>query len=321
MTLVDRYVAEVARRLPRSRRADISRELTSTLLDAMESRFGPAATDDDAAVVLQEFGRPDAVAASYWPASQYLIGPEWYPAFSQVLKIHLLVLGAIVIAGLVLQVLAPSPDGLAKVFGNAIQFLVFAFGVIVLIFHLLERGEVRVRPRAVDWDPHDLPSPATGEIVGRVESIAAIIATLAGFLVLVRFQEYIGIPVGNQLLLNNILVDNLPWIGAAAVLTVLQYIVLLWQGRWRWYMRCYKVGVDLFNLIITWRISNAVIASHESLVTAGVTPQLADLSSQLARALPFVVLAVMLYEGGKVLFRVTGWTYSAPALPRHPSSR
>lgn len=220
-----------------------------------------------------------------------------------------------------IQVLEPSPDGLAKIFGSAIQILVFAFGVIVLIFHLLERGEIRVRPRAEDWDPHALPKAANDEPVGRVEAISAIIATLAGFIVLVRFKDHIGIPAGNQMLLNDVLMDNLPWIGAAAALTVVQYAILLWQRRWNWYTRCYKFGVDLFSLLITWRISTAVGAARPSLVAAGIAPQIVELISQIASAAPFVALAVVLFEAGRVLLRVSGSTYFAAALPRHRSSR
>jgi hypothetical protein len=58
--LVDAYVADVVKRLPRARRADVALELRSLLIESVESR-------EDVASFLADFGRPADVAARYGP--------------------------------------------------------------------------------------------------------------------------------------------------------------------------------------------------------------------------------------------------------------
>ena len=76
MRLIDSYVNEIARRLPHGQRDDVREELRSALRDALDSRIEGAASEDDVVKLLREFGRPEQVAASYRPESQFLIGPR-----------------------------------------------------------------------------------------------------------------------------------------------------------------------------------------------------------------------------------------------------
>ena len=66
MTLLDRYLEAVRRRLPRNQRDDIGAELRDVLLSQIEaeeaSRRRPL-TDDEVAEMLKRFGRPMSVAA------------------------------------------------------------------------------------------------------------------------------------------------------------------------------------------------------------------------------------------------------------------
>ena len=75
MELIDRYVYDVGRYLPRKNRADIQAELRSLLMDTLESRVKGEPSEEDVVALLKEFGPPEKVAASYWPEGQYLIGP------------------------------------------------------------------------------------------------------------------------------------------------------------------------------------------------------------------------------------------------------
>jgi hypothetical protein len=84
MNLLDRYIQEVGRFLPRVKRRDIQAELRSSLVDTLEDRFGKEQSDDQVAELLKEFGNPREVAASYHPQGQYLIGPGLYPLFTMV---------------------------------------------------------------------------------------------------------------------------------------------------------------------------------------------------------------------------------------------
>ena len=64
MDLIERYVQEVARRLPRNQREDVARELRSSLEDSLESRAGVAidqVAESSAVDFLLEFGSPQEV--------------------------------------------------------------------------------------------------------------------------------------------------------------------------------------------------------------------------------------------------------------------
>ena len=97
MDLIDRYVQEVARRLPRNQREDVARELRSSLEDSLEGRSGVPLdqVDEDTAVeLLLEFGSPREAAASYQPGPRYLIGPSHYPSFLKTMKIAVAIMTA-----------------------------------------------------------------------------------------------------------------------------------------------------------------------------------------------------------------------------------
>ena len=64
MNLIDRYIAEVGKHLPRKNRADIEAEIRSTLEDMLEERKQAHGAVDDAMVIdlLREYGAPRKVA-------------------------------------------------------------------------------------------------------------------------------------------------------------------------------------------------------------------------------------------------------------------
>ena len=100
--LIDRYVAAVGQRLPSKIRADVERELHSSLLDAVEDQAREVGGSADEALVktiLREMDRPDKMAARY-SGSQYLVGPRLYPAFLKVTRILLIVMAALFVFGL-----------------------------------------------------------------------------------------------------------------------------------------------------------------------------------------------------------------------------
>ena len=64
MNLLDRYIHEVGRYLPRKKRGDIQAELRSSIVDSLEDRFGPDPEESQVVELLQELGKPREVAAS-----------------------------------------------------------------------------------------------------------------------------------------------------------------------------------------------------------------------------------------------------------------
>jgi hypothetical protein len=279
--LIERYVREVARRLPAKQRADVVRELRSSLLDALDDRFGPDATWAQAAILLRENGSPKQVAASYRPEDLYLIGPEWYPAFSLVLRIVLTAFsGALVLASALAVVTRPASEVggvLLSLVNGIVHGGVIAFAIVTAIFHLLQRTEKPPVDFGDAFDPDDLPPAVECDAAGRGEAIAGLIAP----------------PV---------FLAHLPWISAALLAGMPINAWLIWRHRWSWASRAARLAADLFAVWVLYRIAADVAAAHSELAAAGLPEGVVDSIGWTALAIPAIVGIVILIETGKVAF-------------------
>ena len=141
MELVTRYVGAVGRYLPEAEKAAISRELSADIQDKIEHQaqgLGRALTDDEIAMLLQQWGHPRYVAAQYAPPVA-LVSSELMPLYWQVLKFVLAFL-------FVLQILQSGMTMLQAEHFKLLQFLLqlsfgffdeaaAAFMVVTLVFY------------------------------------------------------------------------------------------------------------------------------------------------------------------------------------------
>src|SRR5215208_739829 len=141
MNLIDKYIAEVGKHLPRKNRTDIEAEIRSTLEDMFDERKPAEGPADEAIILdlLKEYGAPREVAATY-KTHQYLIGPRLFPIFETVLRIVLAVVVGASLIGLAVSLSEAGSTGPAFVssvgewFGDLLGGLMAARGNIVLVF-------------------------------------------------------------------------------------------------------------------------------------------------------------------------------------------
>ncbi|MBG0564292.1 permease prefix domain 1-containing protein [Actinoplanes aureus] len=167
-TLIDRYVYTVLRRVPEQQRADIDRELRTSIEDAVEARVDGGSTRDAAIEqTLVELGDPDRLADGYADRPLYLIGPELYPHWRRLLT--MLAWVVLPTAVTILAIFdAVEGAGFGEVIGGVIGNLLtigvnLAFWV-TAVFAVLERtgvGRAELR-RNRAWSPDDLPSYEPG---------------------------------------------------------------------------------------------------------------------------------------------------------------
>jgi len=145
MTWMDRYLYAVTRRLPKSMREDIERELRSNLMDALEERLeGRDATEQDVLELLNEFGDPEKVASEYMPEKRYLIGPELIDLYWMILKIVGIAVGIGLTIALVISALQgePTQKGLIEIiigyFGTLWSAAISLVGTITIIFAVIQ---------------------------------------------------------------------------------------------------------------------------------------------------------------------------------------
>ena len=198
MNLIDKYIAEVGKHLPRKQRADIEAEIRSTLEDMLEERNQADGEVSEAQVIelLKEYGAPREVAESY-TGPNYLIGPRVYPTFELVTRIVMIVLFALALAGLgfgLAQSSLTGPEFLKTVGESALGLfggLITAFGNIVLVFAILERVlPAKEFEEEEEWDPAELahePDP------DRVKFGEQIFETFFLVVFLVIFNLYPGV--------------------------------------------------------------------------------------------------------------------------------
>ncbi len=162
MDLLDRYLQAVRFWLPRKRQDDIARELAEDIrseVEEKEAQLGRSVAEADLETILRRRGSPMAVALGYLP-TQFLIGPLLLPVYWLVLRVVLLwVLLPLLIVVSAQPVADAANPGLAALgaAGHYLQSAIFGFGMITLVFAILER----VRPDfpvRKPWNPRDLPA-------------------------------------------------------------------------------------------------------------------------------------------------------------------
>jgi len=325
MELIDRYVNEVGRRLPQGKRDDICSELRSAVDDALEDRSFGDPSESDIVAVLNEFGSPQAVAASY-SGDRYLIGPELYPQFVTTLKVIVAVLAALVVLGSLISMISSTPGlesfstKMAGLVSGLIDSIITSLGIVVIIFALLERLDLRIdfKDKTKTWNPLDLPAVRDVDIVGRFDSIAGVVFPAIVLALMNQFRDRIGIAInaeggpfsvgivsksGGDLLLNDVFIDNLPWLNASLILPMALSVWLFWSGRWSLPTRLLKIAFDIFGVYVLYRICQGAIATRAELVTAGIPEKVVEISVRVAELAPIVVGVLVLVGAGSHLFK------------------
>lgn len=256
MELIDRYVHEVGRHLPRKNRDDIKVELQSTLADTLEDRVKGEPTQEDVELLLKEFGPPQQVAASYWPQGQYLIGPSLFPLFRMVVGIALLVfvIVQLVLFGIAVvfnQEILTFLDVL-EIFSGLISSTFTAFGIIVIVFAFLQYFEVKPDTEDEEWDPSQLPQVKEEETVSRGGMVAEITFSLVIVAILLFLPDKIGIVLNpwSEIILNPVIRTYMPLLIVSILLGVFVDVLLLWRGRWELGTRLAKIGINVFSIYV-----------------------------------------------------------------------
>jgi hypothetical protein len=273
MDLIERYVYEVGRQLPRKNRADIQVELKSTLVDTLEARVDGEPSQEDEVKLLKEFGPPNKVAASYWPQGQYLIGPNLFPLFRMVVAITLIVFLIVQLVLLGISVIFDQEVltllSVLDIFSEMVGSVFTAFGIIVIVFAVLQRFDVKPDADDEEWDPLDLPEIELRDTINRTGTVVEITFSLVVLAILFFLPDKIGVIVspGTEIILNPVIGMYIPLIMLSVMLGIALDVILLWRGRWEMVTRLAKIATNLFGIYVLY----VLIAAHQTwLVEHGV---------------------------------------------------
>lgn len=198
--MMERYIYEVIRRVPFEQREGIRMELTELITDMVEESQTPIEE------VLTKLGDPAEFAKQYRDDKNYLISPEYYDNYVWVMKIVCICVAASSVISAVVQGIMGERLAYGILFGfveNVIVSGIGAFGLVTLVFAILERQKIKVDIRKakewtienlgaehvyekIMWTPKQLsPVPHKKALISRGETAAGIIflVIFAGLLI------------------------------------------------------------------------------------------------------------------------------------------
>lgn len=271
MELIERYIHEVGRHLPKKQRADVQQELRSLLEDMVEDQAQTKlehADEATAVAVLQQFGHPKKVAASYNATPQYLVGPTLYPVFQLVLSIVGICFAVVILLGLGFSLqnadnfLGALLQSIAQTLPNALQWFFSAFGSVAFVFALIERflpaDQLDVQEEEA-WDPRKLPSPNLAQELNRGDVVTSLASTVILLWILNVTPHWIMIYLFNDdvsssipILADNFFAHLLPWVNLLLIVSLGVDIYKLRQGWHGRTTRLLDIAVTLLTAVVVY---------------------------------------------------------------------
>jgi hypothetical protein len=316
MNLIDRYITEVGKHLPRRNRADIEAEIRSTLEDMLDERKQGEGPADEAIVMqlLKEYGSPREVAATYQNYQhQYLVGPRLFPIFERVVRIVLaIVIGASLI-GLGVGLAETTFTGpefvstLGEWAGGLFSGLIAAFGNIVLVFAIIERTqaakefEKEFEKQTKDWDPSELKSEPASDQIDMADHIATIIFTFLGLVILNLYPNLLAIRYLNDgtwvsiPVLTEAFFRFLPWINILSLVQIVFHVFMLGQRMWTPVTRLLRIVVEIAGMILAILLlrTPGVFNFSSEVWSAIGDPEAAETLSRIFTYLPALIIAIV----------------------------
>jgi len=312
MNLIDKYIAEVGKHLPRRNRADIEAEIRSTLEDMLEER-NQASLENEAAVIalLKEYGEPGKVAESYI-GPRYLIGPRLYPTFELVVKIVLAVLLGVGLLGYgVSGAITKSFAGtdflsfLGQFWVGLLGGMISAFGNIVIVFAILERvlpAKEFEKDKEEEWNPADLAKEPDPDEVKMSEAIVTVIFTVAGLVIFNLYPNVIGLFFNTNgewtfiPALSDAFFTYLPWINLLGVAQIVFNLYQLRQRVWTTFTRLCNIVIEVGSIALAVAMLSGPSLIDLSADKLARTPiaEAADVLTKVMGFVPAIVLIIVI---------------------------
>jgi hypothetical protein len=311
MNLIDKYIAEVGKHLPRKQRSDIEAEIRSTLEDMLEERKQANGQISEVEIIelLKEYGAPREVADSY-VGPRYLIGPRVYPTFELVTRIVLIVLFAIALAGLGLSLAKSSLSGteFLKTTGESalglFGGLITAFGNIVLVFAILERVlPAKEFEEEEEWDPAELAHEPDPDRVKFGEQIFEMFFLVLFLVIFNLYPGVIGFGFFNEndwVFISPVLTDAffsyLPWLNILILLQLGFNIILLRGGWWNTGLRVANIVLELAGIALAVAMLRGpdLVSLTPAQLAGTPLEDSAELFVTLANVIPSLVLTIVI---------------------------
>jgi hypothetical protein len=320
MNLIDKYITEVGKHLPRRNRADIEAEIRSTLEDMLEERTQGTGPANEATVIqiLKEYGAPREVAAKY-KTHQYLIGPRLFPVFEKVVRIVLVVVFGASLLGLATSLAQTSLTGpefvsaVGKWIGGLFTGLIAAFGNIVIVFAIIERTKTadEFEKEINEWDPKELEREQDPDEVDKADHVATIIFSTLALVVFNLYPDLLSIHYlsdGSWVtmpILTPTFFSFLPWINLMAVLQIIFSSFMLGQKYWQAWSRVLDILLHLAGMtlaVVILRTPGITDITPTTLASMGIVDG-AEALAKLYNFIPDLLIIIIVVATAVVVIK------------------
>lgn len=255
--LMNRYIYQVVRRLPKDQRDEVALELQELIGDMLE---GAESIEE----VLAKLGSPAVFARKYQDQTHYLIGPEYYENYIWLLR---LVLICMLIPVFTVSLINGIREG-TIFFGVSSLFIagVTVFGGITLLFAVMERNQIKFDlKREKAWTVSDLgdhfagkknwnlrglaPVPHKKAMISRGDSVVGIVFIVIFSMLLIFAPQLFGAIIVDGDVVETIPVFNLEQWHLILPIFVISLMIGLADEVFRLIIGHYCTPVMICNLV------------------------------------------------------------------------
>jgi hypothetical protein len=314
-SLTDRYVTATVRDLDEDQRAEVERELRTTIEDMIDGRLeaGAPSRPEAERAVLTELGDPVRLAAGYTGRPLFLIGPRVYPQWRRVMTVLLTTLVPLVTAvNLVVRLFVDdvATDGVGPAIVAAlwVGFLVAVNVVfwVTVVFALAERGRVATGVE-LEWDPDQLPEDDGSGRVGLGETVASLAFLAVAALAIVWQQTSSPVTSGGEsvpVLDPALWSGPLPWLLLVLAGQAVVVVLVHRRGSWTRGLAVANLALDLAFAVPLLLLLRGGSLFNPEFVDLLVEGGWADAERDLNLSTAIGVLVVLVWEGVEASRRV-----------------
>ena len=187
--LINRYIYEVTRRVPKGQRDEIELELRELIDDMMEGLTLEQ--------VFAKLGDPAAFARKYREDKNYVISPEYYDNYTWVLKIVMICIWVGLFISMAVRCLIDYRDipyEIVRLISGMMTASLTGFGAVTFVFAFMERQKIKVDlKQGKAWNCEMLrPVPDKKAKISRGECAASIIFIIIFCCLLIFAPQRLG---------------------------------------------------------------------------------------------------------------------------------
>ncbi len=313
---IERYIHAVTKRLPEASRLDVREELHSLIYNMLPEN--PTETEVEA--VLISLGSPMNLAYQYQEEKRYLISPQFFNDYLNVLKIVTTIIFSIqILTGTIDSIfnlvsttlLSMVAEVISNMLGGLLGNLAIGFSLVTIVFWAYQYG---VQKGEVQWEVKDLPEipKSKSRKISRFETSIELVFQVVFSIVSINFflsyldllqittVEGSRIPILTESVVNAFI----PYFIAAASFGFTVILIKLYVGEWRYIVTLLYTGYELVSslvIVLFIQVTNVIQLDALRVIASSMGLSIETLQQNLntgINALTGIIILVVILDLG-----------------------